>query len=73
MSPWQLHVEEETENLEIIKVLCFNYLLIFERETGKQSVSEEGTEREGYTESEVGSRLQACSTEHDMGLQLTNR
>ena len=32
-----------------------------------------GAEREGDTESEVGSRLQAVSTEPDVRLELTNR
>ena len=32
-----------------------------------------GTEREGDTESETGSRLPAISTEPDTGLELTNR
>ena len=32
-----------------------------------------GTEREGDTESEAGSRLPAVSTEPDVGLELTNR
>ena len=32
-----------------------------------------GAEREGDTESEVGSRLQAFSIEPDAGLELTNR
>ena len=31
-----------------------------------------GAEREGDTESEAGSRLQAVSTEPDAGLKLTN-
>ena len=31
-----------------------------------------GSEREGDTESEVGSRLQAISTEPDTGLELTD-
>ena len=31
-----------------------------------------GTEREGDTESEAGSRLQAVSTKPDTGLELTN-
>ena len=31
-----------------------------------------GAEREGDTEPEAGSRLQAVSTEPDMGLKLTN-
>ena len=32
----------------------------------------EGAEREGDTESEAGSRLQAVSTEPNPGLKLTN-
>ena len=32
-----------------------------------------GAEREGDTESEAGSRLQAVSTEPDAGLELINR
>ena len=32
-----------------------------------------GTEREGDTESKAGSRLQAVSTETDMGLELMDR
>ena len=36
-------------------------------------VSRRGAEREGDTESEAGSRLQAVSTEPDVGLELTDR
>ena len=32
-----------------------------------------GSEREGDTESEAGSRLRAVSTERNMGLELTDR
>ena len=47
----------------------FIYLFIyFER----RSVSGGGTEREGDTESEAGSRLPAVSTEPDVGLELTH-
>ena len=42
-----------------------------ERET--HSVSRGGAERQGDTDSEVGSRLWAVSTEPDAGLELTNR
>ena len=35
-------------------------------------MSEGGTEREGDTESEAGSRLRGVSTEPDAGLELTN-
>ena len=53
----------------------FNFFLmfIFIFETGKQSMSGGGAEREGDTESETGSRLQAVSTEPDAGLKPTNR
>ena len=37
----------------------------------RQSMSREGTEREGDTESEAGSRLWAISPEPDAGLELT--
>ena len=36
-------------------------------------MSKGGTEREGDTESEAGSRLQAVSTEPDAGLQVADR
>ena len=36
------------------------------------NMSRGGTEREGDTESEAGSRLLAVSTEPDTGLKLTN-
>ena len=39
----------------------------------RQSTSRGGAEREGDTESEVGSRLWAVSTEPDAGLELTKR
>ena len=35
-------------------------------------MSGEGAEREGGTESKAGSRLQAVSTEPDVGLEPTN-
>ena len=37
----------------------------------RQSMNEGGSEREGDTESEAGSRLWAVSTEPDTGLELT--
>ena len=39
----------------------------------RESESREGTEKEGDTESEAGSRLPAVSTEPDAGLELTTR
>ena len=44
--------------------------IYFERE--RQSASRGGTDREGDTESEAGSRLRAVSTEPDVGLELTS-
>ena len=44
-------------------------MFILERET--QRASQGGAEREGDTESEAGSGLQAASTEPDAGLKLT--
>ena len=47
----------------------FNVLFSFLRDT---ECEQGGTEREGDKESEVGSRLQAVSTEPDVGLEPTN-
>ena len=46
------------------------YLFLRETETECEWV---GAEREGGTESEGGSRLQAVSTEPDVGLEPVNR
>ena len=43
-----------------------------ERERERDSVSRGGVEREGDTETEASSRLQAVSTEPDAGLELRN-
>ena len=48
------------------------FIYSWERDRERQSVSGGGSEREGDTESEVGSRLWAVSTEPDAGLKLTN-
>ena len=48
----------------------FSFFFFFLRE--RQSTSKEGAEREGDTEPEAGSRLQAVSTEPDAGLELVN-
>ena len=45
----------------------------FLRDRESQSMSGEGAEREGDTESEAGSRLRVVGTEPDTGLELTNR
>ena len=49
----------------------FQCLFLFERH--RQSTSRGGAEREGDTESEAGSGLQAVSTEPRTGLELTSR
>ena len=48
--------------------------ILFLRVRDRQSASRGRAEREreGDTESEAGSRLQAVSTEPDVGLELTN-
>ena len=47
-------------------------MFIYFWERQKQNASGLGAEREGDTESEAGSRLQAVSTEPDAGLELTS-
>ena len=47
-------------------------MFIFGRETDRQSRSEGGAEREGNTESQTGSRLQAVNTEPDAELKPMN-
>ena len=47
------------------------FIYLFERE--RKYKQGRGREREGDTESEAGSRLQAVSTEPDMGLEPTNQ
>ena len=51
-------------------IIFYVYLPL--RETGRQTVSEGGGEREGDTESEAGSRLLIISTEPNAGLELTD-
>ena len=46
-------------------------MFIFERERETERARGKGREREGDTESEVGYRLGAVSTEPDTGLELT--
>ena len=46
------------------------FYFIFERK--RQSMSGQGAEREGDTESKAGSGLEAVSTEPDVGLKLRN-
>ena len=56
--------------LEFYLILFFN-VYFWDRE--RQSMNGGGSEREGDTESETGSRLRAVSTELNAGLELTNR
>ena len=56
----------------LIIIIIFSVYFLRERERKRQSVSRGGAEREGDTESEAGSRLQAVSTEPHAGLKLTN-
>ena len=49
------------------------FFLMFIFDTQRESISGEGAEREGDTESEAGSRLCADSTEPDAGLEPTDR
>ena len=48
-------------------------MFIYFWDRDRQSMNRGGSEREGGTESETGSRLWAVSTEADAGLELTNR
>ena len=52
------------------KIFLNIYLLLRDRE--RQTVNRGGTEREGDTEFEAGSRLWAVSTEPNVGFELTN-
>ena len=47
------------------------FIYFWDRE--RQSMNGGGSEREGDTESETGSRIWAVSTEPDAGLELTDR
>ena len=54
--------------LFLLKKFFLTFIFERERDRDRQSVSGGGTEREGDTESEAGSRLWAVSTEPDVGL-----
>ena len=51
----------------------FSTFFIYFWDRERQSMIGGGTEREGDTESETGSRLRAISPEPDAGLELTDR
>ena len=51
--------------------IFLTFIYFWDRE--RQSTNGGGSEREGDTESETGSRLWAVSTEPDAGLELTDR
>ena len=58
-----------------LKMFFFYFFSMFIYFGGRerQSMNGGGTEREGDTESETGSRLRAISPEPDAGLELTDR
>ena len=65
-------------NSQNIKHLLFFLIFFFNiysflKDRERQSENGEGAEREGDTEFEAGSRLQAVSKESDAGLELTDR
>ena len=71
MFPSDLSTRTKSNGLLFSSSSFFLHLFIFERQ--RQSTSGGGTEREGDTESEAGSRLRAVSTEPDAGFELTDR
>ena len=52
--------------------IFFNFFNVYLFLRERKSVSGGGAETEGDTESEAGSRIQAVSTEPDVGLEPTN-
>ena len=65
-------LEKCWSSLPIFFFFFFNVFIYFwDRE--RQSMNGGGAEREGDTESETGSRLQAISPEPDAGLELPDR
>ena len=52
--------------------ICLMLLFIFERQRERGIDHEWGRDRKGDTESGAGSRLQAVSTEPDVGLGFVN-
>ena len=64
-------VQYSNSTLLFLKIFFNVYLFLGQRE--RQSMNGGGSEREGDTESEIGSSLWAVSTEPDAGLELTGR
>ena len=58
---------------ELLQINKFFNTFIFLRDRERQSMSGGGAKREGDTESEAGSKLQAVSTEPDASLELMDR
>ena len=58
--------------IQFIFILFFIFFNVYSflRDRERQSMSGEGAEREGDTESEAGSRLRAVSTGPNAGLEL---
>ena len=65
-----LSLWEAYKSLSDVALIFLMLIYFWESET--QSVRGRGSEEEGDTESEAGSRLWAISTEPDVGLELTN-
>ena len=59
--------------LHYIFKIFFSNVFIYFWDRERQSMNGGEAEREGDTESETGSRLQAISPEPDAGLELTGR
>ena len=63
---------EEIDGLFLFSFFFFNVYFIFEREREIGGWEEGKGQREGDRESKAASRLQAVSTEPDVGLKPTN-
>ena len=61
-----LGAEDADQQFGCLKIFLTFYVFL------RKSVSGGGTEREGDTECEAGSRLRAISTEPDTGFEPTN-
>ena len=67
----KISTEINPKLVKAILVFFLTFIYFWDRE--RQSMNGGGSEREGDTESETGSRLWAISTEPDAGLELMNR
>ena len=65
------YLQIQVTDIEYMKILLFKKFLMFLFLSDRQSMSMEGAEREGNTESETGSRLWAV-TQSQCGLESTD-